>query len=227
MSDPYVTSDAAYVLGLLDDADRAAYERHLVGCTACRERVAALRPLGPALARTSADDLTVRPALPPVPDTLLPALVRRVRAQRRRRRLVLGGATAAVAAGALAVVVAVGPDSTPPTDTASPSPSSALTALVDVPVQASATLSEEPWGTAVVLDCRYGARGGYGSGGQPTTYGLRVVDVDGRAYPLGTWSISPGESMTFRSGVAVPPDRIDVVEVVRPGGAAVLRLDRG
>ncbi|WP_370617473.1 zf-HC2 domain-containing protein [Mumia qirimensis] len=225
MSDPYATSDAAYVLGLLDDAERGAFERHLGSCADCRARVASVQPVAAALAGTAAVDVGDHAADVPLPETLLPGLVGRARAERRRRRRVLGGAAAAVAACAVTVVVAAWPTDTPSSgDRTSESVAEApLTSLVDVPVSAAATLDEKEWGTQIVLDCRYG---GYAGGGEARTYGLRVVDTDGRAYAVGSWSIAPGQEMTFRTGVALPEDRIEVIEVVRPGGAAILRLDR-
>jgi anti-sigma-K factor RskA len=111
----------AYVLGALDDTERAAFEEHLAGCPACREEVAQLLPAVRAL------PVSVDPVDPP------PALKARIMAEvereasllaaagpeadrpsatgRRRRRLSLRIprlVPAAVAAAALVVGVAVG-----------------------------------------------------------------------------------------------------------------------
>lgn len=58
--DPFEHDDAAYVLGALGDAGRAAFEAHLPDCAACTARVAALRGVAEALA-SGGDD--VRDAL--------------------------------------------------------------------------------------------------------------------------------------------------------------------
>jgi anti-sigma factor RsiW len=50
MSDPHLYDDAAYLLGALDDADRDAFEAHLVTCAECRSRLAELRPTAGLLA---------------------------------------------------------------------------------------------------------------------------------------------------------------------------------
>ena len=50
MTDPFEHFDAAYVLGALDDTDRAAFEQHLPGCDECRQRVAELSGLPGLLA---------------------------------------------------------------------------------------------------------------------------------------------------------------------------------
>jgi len=52
-------ASGAYLLGALDDAERAAYEAHLVACAECREEVDELRPAAEALPMASP------PMLPP------------------------------------------------------------------------------------------------------------------------------------------------------------------
>jgi anti-sigma-K factor RskA len=112
-------SDAtgAYVLGALDDTERAAFEEHLAGCPACREEVDELMPAVRAL------PVSVDPVDPP------PALRARIMAEvereasllaaagpeadrpHRRRRLSLRVprlVPAAVAAALLVVGVAIG-----------------------------------------------------------------------------------------------------------------------
>ena len=76
-------SDAAYVLGALSPADRRAYEDHLRGCAECQVSVQRLAGLPGLLALTSAE--AVEGEGQPIPDTLLPGLIKRVQAERRRR----------------------------------------------------------------------------------------------------------------------------------------------
>ncbi len=101
----------AYVVGAVDDVERARFERHLAECADCREEVASLREAGTLLAVTSAE---------PAPDSLrasvlagiagvrpLPPVVASApRASRRRRIGVLVAAAAAfVAIGGVGVTV--------------------------------------------------------------------------------------------------------------------------
>ena len=75
-------SDAtgAYVLGALDDAERAAFEEHLAGCPACRAEVEELLPAVRAL------PVSVDPVDPP------PALKARIMAEVEREASLLAAA---------------------------------------------------------------------------------------------------------------------------------------
>lgn len=72
----YATWDAAYVLGSLTDADRHAFEAHLVGCAPCRQSVTELTAVSPLLSfldydQVIAGDGAAGPvAAPPCPDLL-------------------------------------------------------------------------------------------------------------------------------------------------------------
>ncbi|MER6596669.1 zf-HC2 domain-containing protein, partial [Micromonospora purpureochromogenes] len=59
----FAHDDGAYVLGALAPADRAAYERHLAGCAACREAVAEIAVLPGLLGRL--DPAALDEFLPP------------------------------------------------------------------------------------------------------------------------------------------------------------------
>jgi anti-sigma factor RsiW len=91
VTDPFLTDDAAYVLGALPPQDRAAFEEHLQGCAQCSAAVAELAGVPGLLGRVSAEDARgfVDPdrAPVPVPETLLPRLQRSVRQRRRRRTI--------------------------------------------------------------------------------------------------------------------------------------------
>ena len=67
-------STAAYLLGALDDAERAGFEEHLAGCPACRAEVDELLPAARAL------PISVDPVDPP------PALKARIMADVERGR---------------------------------------------------------------------------------------------------------------------------------------------
>ena len=93
--------DGAYVLGALSPEDRVAFERHLPSCPECAQSVRELAGLPGLLARVPVEILDPDKLPMPVPDTLLPALVRRVRRSQRRRTWITGGLVAAAAAIAI------------------------------------------------------------------------------------------------------------------------------
>ena len=97
--------DGAYVLGALSPSERLDFERHLAGCAECSRSVRELAGLPGLLAQVDVGDLEPA-AVPPLPPTLLPSLVREVRGSQRRRSVLVAAVAASVAAvavGALAV----------------------------------------------------------------------------------------------------------------------------
>ncbi|MEQ6903775.1 zf-HC2 domain-containing protein, partial [Nocardioides sp. YIM 152588] len=86
-TDPYAHDDAAYVLGALSPEERRAFEEHLTGCAECARAVREVAGVPGLLARLDASAFAVPEELPPVPDTLLPRLLARVRRRRRRARV--------------------------------------------------------------------------------------------------------------------------------------------
>lgn len=101
---------AAYLLGALDEAEVADFERHLAGCARCREEVERLRPAADALPRS------VTPLAPPptLKASLMEAVEGRAPARRslgeRLRGLIpdLGGMRPAAAWVSAAFLLAVG-----------------------------------------------------------------------------------------------------------------------
>src|SRR5262245_25497889 len=122
MTCEFAFDDGAYVLGALAPGERAAFERHLSGCAACRESVATLavlpgllRRLDPATAVAVSQEAGSQDAgsqqragsasLGMLPRVLAAAAALRARDRRRRR----WSAVATVAAAAcLALLVGVG-----------------------------------------------------------------------------------------------------------------------
>jgi anti-sigma-K factor RskA len=204
-------SAAAYVLGALPAAERPAYEAHLAECGDCRQAVADLAGIPGLLSRVSPDDL----ADPlPLPDTLVPGLVRAVRRTGRRRRLVMGSLAAAAVVLAVAgtAVVVDGPDDEPPLE--------AMTAVVDVPVTASAALVQRPWGTEITMDCEY----------TDTTkwsrpYALVAVTGAGKTFEIATWVVGPSRAASISGSVPVQPEEIDRLEIRSASGTPLLRLE--
>jgi len=204
-SDPFEFDDAAYVLGALGADERAAFEAHLAGCAECRGRVAELQEMPARLAHGSLEEIEQDADEEGVPDTLLPALLRRVKARQRRRRFGIGALAAAAAACLAAAIVAFWPSSATPHG-------DPMTALAQVPVAATAHLQRTDWGTEIRLDCHYtrGVSNTY-------AYGLTVVDTDGRRHDLGSWSLPPGDAVEFTSGTSVPVSEIAKVQITADG----------
>jgi anti-sigma factor RsiW len=87
-ADPYARLDAAYLLGALDADERLSYEAHLVTCWRCRASLAEISAIAPLLAGLDESVFATPPeaAPTPVPDTLLPRLLKAARRERARRR---------------------------------------------------------------------------------------------------------------------------------------------
>ena len=207
-------SAAAYVLGALTATERVAFEEHLATCQDCRRTVAGLAGIPGLLSRVSPDDL----ADPiPVPDTLVPGLLREVRRSARRRRVVVGLLSAAavvVAISGTALVAQRGDHGT------QAPPMTAMTAVVDSPVTASASLVGRSWGTEVSMKCRYADTSEWSR-----PYDLVAVDDQGTSYNLATWVVGPGKTASVSGSVPVQPEHIDRLEIRLASGQPLLRLE--
>lgn len=215
MSDPFEHDDGAYVLGALSPADRAAFEAHLQTCGSCTARVAEIADL-PRLLEGITPDALADPG--PVPDTLLPRLVREIGAARRRRAMsaVAGALVAACLAAVITFFVADRPASAPAPATAAGEP---MQQVIPTPVHARVALAGEAWGTRITLHCRYDEQGG-----AAFAYRMVAVDRDHSRYVLGGWRIRGGQNITYVAGAPVAPDDISAVLVTTTTGTPILRL---
>lgn len=227
--------DGAYMLGALAPAERQAFARHLAGCDPCARSVRELAGLPGLLGRVHASALEDEPGVP-LPDTLLPALLRETRRAERRRLLTAAGlaAVAAVVVGALVTYGVVGGAPAPGSEAGGPVPSATATATTEpaptalemtavrgAPVSGELVLENVAWGTRLGLTCTYR---GVGVDGGGATYILLVRTTDGRTEQVGTWLALPGRTMQLAAGTAEHRDDIEAVEVRLSTGLKVLEL---
>jgi hypothetical protein len=216
MTDPFRHDDAAYVLGALAPDERAAFEAHLDTCAECRGRVAEARATAGLLAGFTLSDVEVDAADPgPVPDTLLPGLLRRAGRERARRRWVTGSLAAVAAACAVALVVLVWP-----AGSTSPAPALAFQQVQPSPVSATATVVAKSWGTEIELHCHY-----VDEIEQGLPYRLIVIDTSHARHDAGSWTLVPDEEVSFTAGTAVPKSDIARIQITLPDGSPILQLN--
>ncbi|HEU0205117.1 MAG TPA: zf-HC2 domain-containing protein [Pseudolysinimonas sp.] len=225
----YADWNAAYVLGSLAPAERRQFEAHLEGCGRCQTSVAELSGLPGLLARLDpgralellerADDQPAADAaqVPPLPTELVARIQQReaTRRSRRRTRLLLGLSAAAVIAAAVAIPVSIA--SVP-----HPTVSTALSPVVSSPLSAQVALTSVGWGTRIEMTCRYQD---LDSGAPPSTrwdYALWVVQKDGSASELSSWSAANNSTVTLSAGTSVPVGEIAAVQVRSVGDGRVL-----
>jgi len=175
------TDVAAYVLGLLEPADRQAFEEHLAGCPACAAELAELSDMKGLLTGIG----PVEAAADEPDEASVTDLVRR-RAQSQRRRVrwqsVLAAAAAvALLAGGLIVGRAVAPQ--PPPVAAIAHPITATNPATGV--AGTVGLVKKPFGTQVTLDLSK-IRG-------PKECQMVAVSTTGKRFVIATWFLPPVE----------------------------------
>jgi hypothetical protein len=212
-ADPYTQLDGAYVLGALDDAELAEFEAHLATCPECRDRVEELRPIVGLLADVRANGPELDPG--PMPDTLLPGLLRRAGQEQRRRRWLTAAIGGVAAACLIALAVLVWPTSS---SSNRPAPL-AFAPVRPSPVHATAVLVSRQWGTEIDLACRYDEPA------EPDfLYRLQVVDTANHFYDGGSWTLGSSGRTTFTGGVGVPKSKIKYVRITLRDGTPILQL---
>ena len=227
MSCEFAHLDAAYVLGALSPDERLAYERHLTTCASCSATVRDFAGLPGLLAQVS-PEVVESPQVPePLPDTLLPNLVREVRRSQHRRRWTVGLAAAAavvaLGAGTVAVVAATGDDSPPPQATPSLAVAQDMTQLDQTSVWGQVSLTSVLWGTRLDLTCSYQEPTSAYQEGEHT-YALVVHTRDGGTEQVATWKGLPGKTMRVTGATALTTDQISSVEVQDAAGHPILEL---
>lgn len=221
VTDPFAHDDAAYVLGALGPAQRRAFEEHLDECAECTRAVHDLAGVPGLLGRLSESAFIGPEDLPPVPETLLPQLLRGVRRQRRRTRLV--SAAGLVAACVLAVLLGVsvlGGD--PAEERPARAQAQAMTQLDQDQLSATVELRQVAWGTTMHVLCTYD---GPGWGEESVSYALVVHTSDGARQQIATWRAVPGRTVELDAATDADPGQITSVDVVTVGsGRRLLTL---
>jgi anti-sigma-K factor RskA len=212
-ADPHRYDDAAYVLGALSPDERLEFEVHLLTCPDCAARVSEIETLPALLA--DIDPAEVFGDDEPLPDTLLPSLLRAADRRRRRQRYTLGALAGLAAACVITLVVALWPSSSPSTTP----PARKFVAVASSPVQASATLTAKSWGTAINVHCQYLAEVS-----RTWRYDLIAYDRRGTAHRLGDWRLPPDTNINYQAGTSLTPAQISSLEITLPNGTTVMRL---
>lgn len=151
------SSLGSYLLGALSPADRQTVDRHLTGCTRCRDELASYAGLPGLLSRLDVNEAAAGTLLPP--PSLLPSVLAAVERERhtgrrslaRWRTAAAGVSVAAAIAGILTV-----------TDRPTGPPDLVLRAAPGLTSSGTVALRDRPWGTEVHLRLRdLPAAGGY------------------------------------------------------------------
>jgi hypothetical protein len=226
--------DGAYVLGALSPEERLEYERHLPSCPTCSRAVRELAGLPGLLSQAPVDVLESAEDPVPLPDTLLPSLVREVRRGERRRRQVTwlaAAAAALVVGGGTAAVVLHDDGGTGRVPAAvATAPAHAMTPAGQGDLEARLSMTPVLWGTRLDLTCRYAtpAAGGAPYPHEPAsgaaTYTLVVRSAGGAEQQVAAWRAVPGRTLRLSGATSWAPKDIAEVQVRAADGTPVLTL---
>ncbi|WP_436524652.1 anti-sigma factor family protein [Actinoplanes sp. HUAS TT8] len=208
--------DAAYVLGALSPAERAAYEQHLATCSFCREAVADLSRVPDMLDRLDADefarllDPTLSPAPAPRPQhQATPAKAFSVRLVSTLVAVLL----VAVIGGGVTLWLMNRPE---PGSTAT----GPAVAMVEVngpsPITANIRVTGTAGGTKIEMVCRYAASE------KPYTFRLVAYGPDDQSEQVGSWMAHPGAEFRMPASTHFSVESLDRLDLVRSDGTVML-----
>jgi len=228
------TAVGAYALGVLDTADAARFEDHLIGCERCAEELDGLLGIAPLLAdyATNADGtavhdpatITARPG-PELLGRLLDEVTVSRRTKSRRRLFLVAAAGLMIVGGPLAgAAVTSGSDddgggTNPPAAAASPAQvaygQGKKFSSVDpqTKVDASVSLAQKGWGTSIALKL--------GNLKGPKSCDLIAIGKDGHEETVTTWAV-PGAGYGIKDGDG---SRWNKEPLYAQGGAAMNESD--
>jgi hypothetical protein len=213
------TDVGAYALGLLEAADRQAFEEHLAGCPACAAELAELSGMKDLL--TGIDPVDA-PAGEPTQAEVTDLVRRRAESQRRRVRW-----QSVLAAAASVVLLAVGVGVGLATAPGSPAPTTQP--LVTLTVHQSATaagtnsqtgvsgvagLVSKPFGTQVTVNLKMKG---------PLECQLVAVSKTGARTVIATWFVPP---VNFGSAQHPAPLHIQGWTTIKAGDLARIDVNR-
>ncbi len=191
------TAVGAYALGVLDPADAARFEDHLIGCERCAAELDELMGLPPLLAEyaTAADGtalpdpsvVTARPG-PELLDRLLDDVTVSRKASGRRRLYLVAAAAVLIVGGPLAGAALTASSDDGETQTVASTSQQVYEqgkkfSAVDpvTKVDASVSLQQKGWGTSVALKL--------GNLKGPRTCDLVAIGKDGHEETITTWAV--------------------------------------
>jgi len=219
------TDVAAYALGLLDAADREAFEAHLAGCESCAAELAEFASMADLFA--GIDRVEVNEAGPD--EAAVADLLSRRAALARRRNRQRGWMAAAACLLLLVGGAAVG---------AAASPRGATDASVvrlfgkefhaanaaKGGITGTVGLVAHPWGTQVVLELSH-VRG-------PLDCQLVAIGKSGEQRVMMGWLVPPTgygvpghpDDLLIEGGTAIPMSKLASIEIRVAGGATLLTI---
>lgn len=212
--------DAAYVLGALSSAERAAYEQHLATCSFCREAVADLSRVPDMLDRLDADEFArlLDPAMTDRPPERSYSVASPAPAKSKTFSVRL---VSTFAAALLIAVIGGGATlwllNRPEPGSAATGPAVAMAAVdAPSPISANIRLTGTAGGTKIEMVCRYGANE------KPYTFRLIAYGPDDQSEQLGSWMAHPGAEFRMPASTHFSLESLDRLDLVRSDNKVML-----